>query len=58
MRKVLSDPDAGLELTPAFPRNYNKKLNEIININAYSESFSFLKKEPDTYLVEDLNRTP
>ena len=39
-----------------FPRDYNKELNEITNINAYSESFSFLEKEPDTYSVNDLKK--
>ena len=39
-----------------FPRSYNKKLSEITNINAYSESFSFLEKESDTYSVDDLKK--
>tara|TARA_Y100000310_G_C20370462_1_gene663264 strand:+ start:284 stop:535 length:252 start_codon:yes stop_codon:yes gene_type:complete len=37
-----------------FPRDYNRELNEITNINAYSESFSFLEKEPDLYSINDL----
>ena len=39
-----------------FPRDYNKELNEITNMNAYSESFSFLQEEPDTYSVSDLKK--
>ena len=39
-----------------FPRNYNQKLSEITNMNAYSESFSFLEEEPDTYSVDDLKK--
>ncbi|MBI2577907.1 MAG: type II toxin-antitoxin system Phd/YefM family antitoxin [Candidatus Wildermuthbacteria bacterium] len=39
-----------------FPRDYNKELNGITNVNAYSESFSFLEKEPDTYSVNDLKK--
>ena len=39
-----------------FPRDYNKELNEITNMNAYSESFSFLEEEPDTYSVSDLKK--
>ena len=39
-----------------FPRDYNKELNEITNVNAYSESFSFLEKEPETYSVSDLKK--
>jgi PHD/YefM family antitoxin component YafN of YafNO toxin-antitoxin module len=39
-----------------FPRDYNKELNEITNMNAYSESFAFLKEEPDMYSVEDLKK--
>jgi PHD/YefM family antitoxin component YafN of YafNO toxin-antitoxin module len=37
-----------------FPRDYNKELDEITNINAYSESFTFLEREPDLYSVGDL----
>jgi hypothetical protein len=47
------DPEA---LLMKFPRNYNEKLNEITNMNAYSESFSFLEEEPDTYSVDDLKK--
>ena len=39
-----------------FPRDYNQKLNEITNMNAYSESFSFLKEEPDLYSIDDLKK--
>ena len=39
-----------------FPRDYNKELNEITNVNAYSESFSLLEKEPETYSVNDFKK--
>ena len=39
-----------------FPREYNKHLSDITNINAYSESFNFLADEPDLYTVDDLKR--
>jgi PHD/YefM family antitoxin component YafN of YafNO toxin-antitoxin module len=39
-----------------FPRDYNQELNEITNMNAYSESFSFLKEEPDLYSAKDLKK--
>lgn len=48
-----NDPEV---LLIKFPRNYNKKLSEITNMNAYSESFSFLEEEPDTYSVDDLKK--
>lgn len=37
-----------------FPNEYNSSLNDITNVNIYSESFSFLDKEPDIYSVADL----
>ena len=39
-----------------FPHDYSKDLNEITNMNAYSESFSFLEQEPDLYSVDDLKK--
>jgi hypothetical protein len=39
-----------------FPKDFNPKLSEITNINTYSHSFSFLKKEPDIYSVLDLKK--
>lgn len=39
-----------------FPRDYNKELNEITNMNAYSESFAFLEGEPDIYSIDDLKK--
>lgn len=39
-----------------FPTAYNESFNEITNINAQSESFSFLADEPDLYSVNDLKR--
>ncbi len=40
-----------------FPTEYNPALNDITNINTYSESFKFLDTEPDLYSVADLKRT-
>lgn len=40
-----------------FPTEYNPSLNDITNINTYSESFSFLDKEPELYSVADLKNT-
>jgi hypothetical protein len=39
-----------------FPTEYNAELNDITNINAYSESFSFLENEPDIYTIVDLKK--
>jgi hypothetical protein len=39
-----------------FPANYNSKLNDITNINAYSASFDFLNSEPDLYNADDLKK--
>lgn len=36
------------------PTNFNKELDEITNINAYSTSFDFLKDEPELYSIKDL----
>ena len=40
-----------------FPSEYNAKVNEITNINTYSESFSFLDGEPDRYGINDLKKS-
>lgn len=39
-----------------FPAEYNAELNDITNVNTYSESFSFLENEPELYSVSDLKR--
>jgi PHD/YefM family antitoxin component YafN of YafNO toxin-antitoxin module len=39
-----------------FPAAYNSELNDITNVNTYSESFSFLENEPETYSVNDLKK--
>lgn len=36
------------------PTSFNKELDEITNINAYSTSFDFLKDEPELYSIKDL----
>ncbi len=40
-----------------FPNEYNPLLSDITNVNTYSESFSFLDKEPDLYSVADLKKS-
>jgi hypothetical protein len=39
-----------------FPQIFNKKVDEITNINAYSESFSFLEDEPELYSHKDVKK--
>lgn len=39
-----------------YPENLNKNLSEIVNINANSFSFDFLKNEPDVYSIKDLKK--
>ena len=39
-----------------FPTEYSKEVNEITNINAYSDSFNFLDAEPDLYTKADLKK--
>ncbi len=40
-----------------FPSHYNKKLNDITNINALSHSFDFLQEEPELYSMADVKKT-
>lgn len=39
-----------------FPTEYNSAVNDITNVNTYSESFSFLDNEPELYSVADLKK--
>lgn len=39
-----------------FPSDYNLNVDDITNINAYSESFNFLDKEPDVYSLADIKK--
>ena len=39
-----------------FPTEYNAALDDITNINTYSESFAFLEEEPELYSVADLKK--
>ena len=39
-----------------FPREYNKNVSDITNVNVYSPSFDFLEKEPDLYSIKDLKK--
>lgn len=38
------------------PPEYNAALDDITNVNTYSESFSFLEHEPDLYSADDLQK--
>jgi hypothetical protein len=40
-----------------FPQDFNPNFSEITNINAYSRSFDFLKKEPEIYSLKDLKKS-
>ncbi len=37
-----------------FPQDYNKDINDITNINAYSSCFDFLANEPELYSMKDI----
>jgi hypothetical protein len=39
-----------------YPTDYSAEVNEITNINTYSESFAFLDAEPDLYSAADLKK--
>jgi PHD/YefM family antitoxin component YafN of YafNO toxin-antitoxin module len=39
-----------------FPHEYNDALSDITNVNAYSESFSFLDNEPELYSIADIKK--
>ena len=39
-----------------FPVEYSAELNDITNVNTYSESFSFLENEPELYTASDLKK--
>ena len=39
-----------------FPQIYNKNLDDITNINAFSKSFDFLAKEPELYSISDIKK--
>jgi antitoxin (DNA-binding transcriptional repressor) of toxin-antitoxin stability system len=37
-----------------FPTHYRADVSDITNINSYSNSFDFLKDEPDLYSIADV----
>lgn len=39
-----------------FPQVYNKEVDDITNVNAYSTSFDFLTSEPELYAVSDMKK--
>lgn len=39
-----------------FPDLYNSNFSDITNVNAYSNSFDFLKTEPDLYTASDIKK--
>lgn len=38
-----------------YPKYFNMELDDVTNINACSQSFAFLREEPDIYTIYDLN---
>lgn len=40
-----------------FPITYRSDVSDVTNINAYSNSFDFLKDEPDIYSTKDIKHT-
>ena len=39
-----------------YPKYFNTELDDITNINAFSQSFDFLKDEPNIYTIDDLKK--
>ena len=39
-----------------YPDNYNSELGDITNFNANSDSFDFLRDEPNLYSLSDLKK--
>ena len=39
-----------------YPSAFSDAVDDITNVNAYSESFAFLEKEPDLYTAKDIKR--
>jgi prevent-host-death family protein len=39
-----------------YPSAYSDVVDDITNVNAYSESFLFLETEPDLYTARDIKR--
>jgi hypothetical protein len=53
---VIGRRDAPEAVLVKFPNAYRKDVSDITNINAYSNSFDFLKNEPDVYSVADVKQ--
>lgn len=48
--------DAPEAILMKYPSAYSALVSDITNVNAYSESFSFLESEPDLYSIKDLKK--
>ena len=53
---VIGRHDAPEAVLVKFPTNYRSDVSDITNINAYSNSFDFLKDEPDIYSLDDIKK--
>jgi antitoxin (DNA-binding transcriptional repressor) of toxin-antitoxin stability system len=53
---VIGRHDAPEVVLVKFPSAYRSDLSDITNVNSYSNSFDFLKNEPDIYSVHDVKK--
>ena len=53
---VIGRRDAPEAVLMKYPSAYSAEVTDITNVNAYSESFSFLTQEPELYTAKDLKK--
>lgn len=53
---VIGRHDSPEAVLVKFPTNYRSDVSDITNINAYSNSFDFLKDEPEIYSLDDIKK--
>lgn len=53
---VLGRHDAPEAVLVKFPTHYRSDISDITNVNVYSNSFDFLKDEPDIYTKDDVKK--
>lgn len=53
---VIGRRDAPEAVLMKYPSAYSAEVTDITNVNAYSESFSFLAQEPELYTAKDLKK--
>ncbi len=53
---VLGRHDAPEAVLVKFPTHFRPNVSDITNINTYSNSFDFLKDEPDLYNESDIKK--